>query len=92
MHVNQFGEPKGAQWGHDEYEDAYDDPGEARGDHERPRQWKGAHYRDPYWQEQDGPPWQQGREREPRLMKLDFPRFKSGDPIAWVYRALLSNF
>uniref|UniRef100_A0A2N9EEA7 Integrase catalytic domain-containing protein n=1 Tax=Fagus sylvatica TaxID=28930 RepID=A0A2N9EEA7_FAGSY len=55
---------------------------------ERPRQYQGAHHRDPYWQEQDGPPWNQGRARDPRPMKLDFPRFKGGDPTAWVYRAL----
>uniref|UniRef100_A0A2N9EH24 Amine oxidase n=1 Tax=Fagus sylvatica TaxID=28930 RepID=A0A2N9EH24_FAGSY len=58
---------------------------QARG---RPRQYQGAHHRDPYWQEQDGPPWNQGRARDPRPMKLDFPRFKGGDPTAWVYRAL----
>uniref|UniRef100_A0A2N9G2Y4 Ty3 transposon capsid-like protein domain-containing protein n=1 Tax=Fagus sylvatica TaxID=28930 RepID=A0A2N9G2Y4_FAGSY len=52
------------------------------------RQYQGAHYRDPYWQEQDGPPWNQGRARDPRPMKLDFPRFKGGNPTAWVYRAL----
>uniref|UniRef100_A0A2N9I334 Chromo domain-containing protein n=1 Tax=Fagus sylvatica TaxID=28930 RepID=A0A2N9I334_FAGSY len=55
---------------------------------ERPRKYQGAHHRDPYWQEQDGPPWNQGRARDPRPMKLDFPRFKGGDPTAWVYRAL----
>uniref|UniRef100_A0A2N9FF46 Uncharacterized protein n=1 Tax=Fagus sylvatica TaxID=28930 RepID=A0A2N9FF46_FAGSY len=62
--------------------------GEARSDHGSPRKWQGAHYRDPYWQKQDGPPWQQRRARDPRPMKLDFPRFKGADPIAWVYRAL----
>uniref|UniRef100_A0A2N9H581 Reverse transcriptase/retrotransposon-derived protein RNase H-like domain-containing protein n=1 Tax=Fagus sylvatica TaxID=28930 RepID=A0A2N9H581_FAGSY len=41
---------------------------------ERPRQWQGAHHRDPYWYEQEGPPWHQGRARDPRPMKLDFPR------------------
>uniref|UniRef100_A0A2N9F9M7 Tf2-1-like SH3-like domain-containing protein n=1 Tax=Fagus sylvatica TaxID=28930 RepID=A0A2N9F9M7_FAGSY len=28
------------------------------------------------------------RARDTRPMKLDFPRFKGGDPTAWVYRAL----
>uniref|UniRef100_A0A2N9GXV5 Ty3 transposon capsid-like protein domain-containing protein n=1 Tax=Fagus sylvatica TaxID=28930 RepID=A0A2N9GXV5_FAGSY len=27
-------------------------------------------------------------QRDPRPMKLDFPRFKGGDPTAWVYRPL----
>ena len=34
--------------GHDEYKDAWYDPGGARGDLGRPSQWQGPHYRDPY--------------------------------------------
>uniref|UniRef100_A0A2N9I5B5 Chromo domain-containing protein n=1 Tax=Fagus sylvatica TaxID=28930 RepID=A0A2N9I5B5_FAGSY len=69
-------------------DEAWFDPRGGRPARERPRQYQGAHHRDPYWQEQDGPPWNQGRARDLRPMKLDFPRFKGGDPTVWVYRAL----
>jgi hypothetical protein len=87
-HGMHFGDPKEEQWGLNDQDEAWFDPGGGRQARERPRQYQGAHHRDPYWQEQDGPPWNQGRARDPRPMKLDFPRFKGGDPTAWVYRAL----
>jgi hypothetical protein len=87
-HGMHFGDPREEQWGLNDQDEAWFDPGGGRQARERPRQYQGAHHRDPYWQEQDGPPWNQGRARDPRPMKLDFPRFKGGDPTAWVYRAL----
>uniref|UniRef100_A0A2N9IYS4 Integrase catalytic domain-containing protein n=1 Tax=Fagus sylvatica TaxID=28930 RepID=A0A2N9IYS4_FAGSY len=43
----------------------------------------------PYWQNHREPPWQQGRApMGPRPVKLEFPRFRGGDPTSWVYRAL----
>jgi hypothetical protein len=83
-----FGDPREEQWGLNDQDEAWFDPGGGRQARERPRQYQGAHHKDPYWQEQDGPPWNQGRARDLRPMKLDFPRFKGGDPTAWVYRAL----
>uniref|UniRef100_A0A2N9H0U4 Integrase catalytic domain-containing protein n=1 Tax=Fagus sylvatica TaxID=28930 RepID=A0A2N9H0U4_FAGSY len=67
--------PREEQWGLNDQDEAWFDPGGGRQARERPRQYQGAHHRDPYWQEQDGPPWNQGRARDPRPMKLDFPRF-----------------
>uniref|UniRef100_A0A2N9EFE6 Retrotransposon gag domain-containing protein n=1 Tax=Fagus sylvatica TaxID=28930 RepID=A0A2N9EFE6_FAGSY len=87
-HGLHFGDPREDQWGLNDQDEAWFDPRGGRPARERPRQYQGAHHRDPYWQEQDGPPWNQGRARDPRPMKLDFPRFKGGDPTAWVYRAL----
>jgi hypothetical protein len=87
-HGMHFGDPREDQWGLNDQDEAWFDPRKGRPARERPRQFQGAHHRDPYWQEQDGPPWNQGRARDPRPMKLDFPRFKGGDPTAWVYRAL----
>uniref|UniRef100_A0A2N9HZP8 Retrotransposon gag domain-containing protein n=1 Tax=Fagus sylvatica TaxID=28930 RepID=A0A2N9HZP8_FAGSY len=87
-HGMHFGDPREDQWGLNDQDEAWFDPRRGRPAQERPRQYQGAHHRDPYWQEQDGPPWNQGRARDPRPMKLDFPRFKGGDPTAWVYRAL----
>uniref|UniRef100_A0A2N9GCJ4 Ty3 transposon capsid-like protein domain-containing protein n=1 Tax=Fagus sylvatica TaxID=28930 RepID=A0A2N9GCJ4_FAGSY len=87
-HGMHFGDPREDQWGLNDQDEAWFDPRRGRPARERPRQYQGAHHRDPYWQEQDGPPWNQGRARDPRPMKLDFPRFKGGDPTAWVYRAL----
>uniref|UniRef100_A0A2N9HXW7 Chromo domain-containing protein n=1 Tax=Fagus sylvatica TaxID=28930 RepID=A0A2N9HXW7_FAGSY len=87
-HGRHFGEPREDQWDLNDQDEAWFDPRGGRPARERPRQYQGAHHRDPYWQEQDGPPWNQGRARDPRPMKLDFPRFKGGDPTAWVYRAL----
>uniref|UniRef100_A0A2N9I2U7 Uncharacterized protein n=1 Tax=Fagus sylvatica TaxID=28930 RepID=A0A2N9I2U7_FAGSY len=87
-HGMHFGDPREDQWGLNDQDEAWFDPRRGRPARERPRQFQGAHHRDPYWQEQDGPPWNQGRARDPRPMKLDFPRFKGGDPTAWVYRAL----
>jgi hypothetical protein len=87
-HGMHFGESREDQWGLNDQDEAWFDPGGGRQARERPRQHQGAHHRDPYWQEQDGPPWNQGRARDPRPMKLDFPRFKGGDPAAWVYRAV----
>uniref|UniRef100_A0A2N9GVS5 Integrase catalytic domain-containing protein n=1 Tax=Fagus sylvatica TaxID=28930 RepID=A0A2N9GVS5_FAGSY len=87
-HGMHFGDPREEQWGLNDQDEAWFDPRGGRQARERPRQYQGAHHRDPYWQEQDGPPWNQGRARDPRPMKLDFPRFKGGDPTAWVYRAL----
>jgi hypothetical protein len=87
-HGMHFGDPREEQWGLNDQDEAWFDPGGGRQAQERPRQYQEAHHRDPYWQEQDGPPWNQGRARDPRPMKLDFPRFKGGDPTAWVYRAL----
>jgi hypothetical protein len=87
-HGMHFGDPREDQWGLNDQDEAWFDPRRGRPARERPRQYQGAHHRDPYWQEQDGPPWNQGRARDPRPIKLDFPRFKGGDPTAWVYRAL----
>uniref|UniRef100_A0A2N9FP25 Uncharacterized protein n=1 Tax=Fagus sylvatica TaxID=28930 RepID=A0A2N9FP25_FAGSY len=87
-HEMHFGDPREDQWGLNDQDEARFDPRRGRPARERPRQYQGAHHRDPCWQEQDGPPWNQGRARDPRPMKLDFPRFKGGDPTAWVYRAL----
>uniref|UniRef100_A0A2N9FBV1 Retrotransposon gag domain-containing protein n=1 Tax=Fagus sylvatica TaxID=28930 RepID=A0A2N9FBV1_FAGSY len=87
-HGMHFGDLREEQWGLNDQDEAWFDPRGGRQARERPRQYQGAHHRDPYWQEQDGPPWNQGRARDPRPMKLDFPRFKGGDPTAWVYRAL----
>uniref|UniRef100_A0A2N9F472 Reverse transcriptase/retrotransposon-derived protein RNase H-like domain-containing protein n=1 Tax=Fagus sylvatica TaxID=28930 RepID=A0A2N9F472_FAGSY len=73
-HGMHFGDPREEQWGLNDQDEAWFDPGGGRQARERPRQYQGAHHRDPYWQEQDGPPWNQGRARDPRPMKLDFPR------------------
>jgi hypothetical protein len=87
-HGIHFGDQREEQWGLNDQDKAWFDPGGGRQAWERPRQWQGVYHRDLYWQEQDGPPWNQGRAKDPRPMKLDFPRFKGGDPTAWVYRAL----
>jgi hypothetical protein len=81
-HGMHFGDPREDQWGLNDQDEAWFDPRRGRPAREKPRQYQGAHHRDPYWQEQDGPPWNQGRARDPRPMKLDFPRFKGGDPTA----------
>uniref|UniRef100_A0A2N9GN34 Reverse transcriptase n=1 Tax=Fagus sylvatica TaxID=28930 RepID=A0A2N9GN34_FAGSY len=42
-----------------------------------------------YGQNQAYQPWQQGRQAGvPRPMKLEFPRFKGGDPNPWIYKAI----
>jgi hypothetical protein len=73
-HGMHFGDPREDQWGLNDQDEAWFDPREEKPVRERPRQYQGAHHSDPYWQEQDGPPWNQGRVRDPRPMKLDFPR------------------
>uniref|UniRef100_A0A2N9FVG6 Ty3 transposon capsid-like protein domain-containing protein n=1 Tax=Fagus sylvatica TaxID=28930 RepID=A0A2N9FVG6_FAGSY len=56
---------------------------------QREEQW-GWNDQDEAWFDPEGG--RQARERprakDPRPMKLDFPRFKGGDPTAWVYMAL----
>uniref|UniRef100_A0A2N9EPT7 Ty3 transposon capsid-like protein domain-containing protein n=1 Tax=Fagus sylvatica TaxID=28930 RepID=A0A2N9EPT7_FAGSY len=59
-HGMHFSDPREDQWGWNDQNEAWFDPGGGRPARERPRQWQGAHHRDPYWQEQDGPPWHQG--------------------------------
>ena len=44
------------------------------------------HHRDHYGQNQGYQPWQQGRQDRP--MKLEFLRFKRGDPTSWIYNAI----
>uniref|UniRef100_A0A2N9GEK7 Uncharacterized protein n=1 Tax=Fagus sylvatica TaxID=28930 RepID=A0A2N9GEK7_FAGSY len=58
------------QWGWNDQDEAWFDPGGGRQARERPRQYQGAHHRDPYWQEQDGPPWNQGKSKGPEANEV----------------------
>uniref|UniRef100_A0A2N9HVX1 Integrase catalytic domain-containing protein n=1 Tax=Fagus sylvatica TaxID=28930 RepID=A0A2N9HVX1_FAGSY len=53
------------------------------------REHVGHLQRNLHWQNPREPPWQQGRvPMGPRTVKLEFPRFRGGDPTPWVYRAM----
>uniref|UniRef100_A0A2N9HKA3 RNA-directed DNA polymerase n=1 Tax=Fagus sylvatica TaxID=28930 RepID=A0A2N9HKA3_FAGSY len=55
----------------------------------RPMDQAAMHHREHYGQNQAYQPWQQGRQAGvPRPMKLEFPRFKGGDPNPWIYKAI----
>jgi hypothetical protein len=67
-------------------ENPWHDPGGGRRGYGRPREQATMHHREQYGQNQAYQPWQQGRQAiAPRPMKLEFPRFKGGDPTSWIY-------
>uniref|UniRef100_A0A2N9GGR4 Chromo domain-containing protein n=1 Tax=Fagus sylvatica TaxID=28930 RepID=A0A2N9GGR4_FAGSY len=64
-------------------------PGGGRRGYGRPMDQAAMHHREHYGQNQAYQPWQQGRQAGvPRTMKLEFPRFKGGDPNPWIYKAI----
>jgi hypothetical protein len=70
-------------------ENPWHDPGGGRRGYGRLRDQAAMHHREQYGQNQAYQPWQQGRQAiAPRPMKLDFPRFKEGDPTSWIYKAI----
>jgi hypothetical protein len=48
-HGLHFGDPREDQWGLNDQDEAWFDPRGGRPVRERPRQYQGAHHRDPYW-------------------------------------------
>uniref|UniRef100_A0A2N9GEU1 Integrase catalytic domain-containing protein n=1 Tax=Fagus sylvatica TaxID=28930 RepID=A0A2N9GEU1_FAGSY len=79
-HGMHFGDPREDQWGLNDQDEAWFDPRRGRPARERPRQYQGAHHRDPYWQEQDGPPWNQGRARDLEANEVGLSK---GRPMPW---------
>jgi hypothetical protein len=72
----------------DELEKPWHDPGGGRRGYGGLREQARVHYRDHYGQNQGYQPWQQARQAiVPRPMKLEFSRFKRGDPTSWIYNA-----
>ena len=48
-HGMYFGDPREEQWGLNDQDESWFDLGGGRQARERPRQYQGAHHRDPYW-------------------------------------------
>ena len=87
--VVQFREPMEPPWMQGGGENLWHDPGGGRRGYGRPMEQAAMHHREHYGQNQAYQPWQQGRQAGmPRPMKLEFPRFKGGDPNPWIYKAI----
>jgi hypothetical protein len=88
-HASQAREPRNAPWPQGDVVEPWYDHGGGKGNWGRARNYQGPQDRDPYGKNQDPLQRQQGRQaREPRAMKLEFPRFKGGDPTSWMFRAI----
>jgi hypothetical protein len=86
--AGEFGNHMDQQWPYEDYEGLGYDQGGGRRVYGRAREHEGHLQRNPHWQNPREPPWQQGRvPMGPRLVKLEFPRFRGSDPTPWVYRA-----
>jgi hypothetical protein len=84
-----YGDFPDRNWPVEGHNEQWYEPGGERRAYGREREQVRPPGRVPYWQNQREPPWQQGRApMGPRPVKLEFPRFKGGDPTSWVYRAL----
>uniref|UniRef100_A0A2N9GAS2 Uncharacterized protein n=1 Tax=Fagus sylvatica TaxID=28930 RepID=A0A2N9GAS2_FAGSY len=82
-HASQAREPRNAPWPQGDVVEPWYDHGGGKGNWGRARNYQGPQDRDPYGKNQDPLQRQQGRQaREPRAMKLEFPRFKGGDPTS----------
>jgi hypothetical protein len=85
----QFREPMEPPWMQGGGENLWHDPGGGKRGYGRPMDQAAMHHREHYGQNQAYQPWQQGRQAGvPRPMKLEFPRFKGGDPTPWIYKAI----
>jgi hypothetical protein len=88
-HASQAREPRNAPWPQGDVVEPWYDHGGGKGNWGRAKNYQGPQDRDPYGKNQDPLQRQQGRQaREPRAMKLEFPRFKGGDPTSWMFRAI----
>jgi hypothetical protein len=88
-HASQAREARNAPWPQGDVVEPWYDHGGGKGNWGRARNYQGPQDRDPYGKNQDPLQRQQGRQaREPRAMKLEFPRFKGGDPTSWMFRAI----
>lgn len=69
-----------------EFDNPWHDPGGGRRGYGRQG---GFQNREHNGYNQGNQPWQQGRQgMQPRPMKLDFPRFKGGDPTSWIFKVI----
>jgi hypothetical protein len=87
--AGEFGNNMDQQWPYEDYDGLGYDQGGGRRVYGRAREHVGHLQRNLHWQNPREPPWQQGRvPMGPRPVKLEFPRFRGGDPTPWVYRAM----
>uniref|UniRef100_A0A2N9IS51 Reverse transcriptase n=1 Tax=Fagus sylvatica TaxID=28930 RepID=A0A2N9IS51_FAGSY len=87
--AREFENNMNPQWPYEDYDGFGYDQGGGRRAYGRAREHVGHLQRNLHWQNPREPPWQQGRvPMGPRTVKLEFPRFRGGDPTPWVYRAM----
>uniref|UniRef100_A0A2N9J8Y4 Reverse transcriptase n=1 Tax=Fagus sylvatica TaxID=28930 RepID=A0A2N9J8Y4_FAGSY len=87
--AGQYGDMPDRIWPIEDHNEPWYEPRGERRAYGREREQVRPQGRVPYGQNHREPPWQQGRApMGPRPVKLEFPRFRGGDPTSWVYRAL----
>ncbi len=79
-------EPREPPWMQEEFENPWHDPGDGRKGYRRQEGYQNREYNG---YNQASQQWQQGRQgMQPRPMKLDFLRFKRGDPTSWIFKVI----
>uniref|UniRef100_A0A2N9GA58 Retrotransposon gag domain-containing protein n=1 Tax=Fagus sylvatica TaxID=28930 RepID=A0A2N9GA58_FAGSY len=82
-HGMHFGDPREEQWGLNDQDEAWFDPGGGRQARERPRQYQGAHHRDPYWQEQDGSSMEPRESKGPEANEVGLSKVQDEEALVW---------